>query len=89
MSKIKKYGKFGKKMLVGASSGIIAGMFLMGVGTTYTAEAAEFSEYSASSYSQNTTENGIMDLAIKLDSHPLNTFVVSCFKIDRANPIVC
>lgn len=54
MSKIKKYGKFGKKVLVGASSGIIAGMFLMGVTTPYTAEAAELSDYSVSSYSQNT-----------------------------------
>ncbi|MSU45189.1 MAG: hypothetical protein EXS47_00975 [Candidatus Zambryskibacteria bacterium] len=58
-SQIKQYGKFGKKMLVGASSGIITGMFLMGVGTSYVVEVAEFSEYSASSYSQNTAENGM------------------------------
>lgn len=59
MSKIKKYGKFGKKMLVGASSGIIAGMFLMGVSTPYIAEASDFSEYSGSSYSHTTHENGM------------------------------
>ena len=59
MSKIKKYGKFGKKMLVGASSGIIAGMFLMGVGTPYRTDAAEFAEYSAPAYSQNSGANGM------------------------------
>lgn len=59
MSKIKKYGKFGKKMLVGASSGIIAGMFLMGVGTPSITEASEFAEYSAPAYSQNSGAYGM------------------------------
>ena len=35
-----------------------------------------------------TREPRYMDLAIKLDSHLLNTFVIRCLKIDRAHPTV-
>ena len=56
MSKIKKYGKYGKKILVGASRGIVAGMFLMGVSTPTFAETAD---YSVPSYSKVSNVSGM------------------------------
>ena len=82
MSKIKKYGKFGKKMLVGASSGIIAGMFLMGVSTPYITDAADFSLYSGSSYGQNTNGSG-MHMTRRWNSKSKINLLTNSFGLDR------
>jgi len=82
MSKIKQYGKLGKKMLVGASTGVIAGMFLMGVSTPYVSDAADFSDYSTSSYSQNTGLSG-MHMMRQWNSKSKINSLVSSLGLDK------
>ena len=55
--KDKRYKKVQKAIIAGASSGIVAGMIIMGVSST--AWAAETSDYSAPTYSQNTSFTGM------------------------------
>lgn len=54
--KNKKYKRMKKALMVGASSGIVAGMFLVGSSTVFADTTAD---YSVPAYTQNTSPTGM------------------------------